>query len=73
MADITLKDLLHSMGYHFGRTRIIGLINDEYARRSVTTFIKQYSNALQLQAAGSHISVYTDESYVHTSHGRNLT
>ena len=58
----TIRSLLHRMGYRYDYAPIIGQINDDYRRARINAFIKQYSRALQLQSAGSHVIVYTDDS-----------
>ena len=73
LAKNTLISLLHSMGYIYEYANVIGQINDEYKRARIRAFMIQYNRALQLQSAGTHIIVYTDESYVHTAHARSMT
>ena len=41
--------------------------------RSGIVFCKEYDSALKLQAAGTHIIVYTDESYCHGNHAISRT
>ena len=62
IAKRTLNTVLHRMGYRYDYSVIIGQINDVYRRARLKAFMIQYCHALQLEAAGLHIIVYTDES-----------
>lgn len=73
IAQTSLISVLHSMGYVYDYANIIGQINDVYKQERIRAFMIQYNRALQLQSAGTHIIVYTDESYVHTAHARSMT
>jgi hypothetical protein len=43
-------------------------IDRDFQERRVAQFIVRYAKALKLQAKGTHIIVYTDESYAHNNH-----
>jgi transposase len=69
----TLRSVLHSIGYCYGRSRFIGTMNDEARKARIRAFIKQYSAALQAQQRGECIIVYTDESYINSNHSSSRT
>jgi transposase len=43
-------------------------IDRDFQERRVAQFIVRYAKALKLQARGTHVIVYTDESYAHNNH-----
>lgn len=43
-------------------------IDKDFHERRVAQFIVRYAKALKLQARGTHVIVYTDESYAHNNH-----
>jgi transposase len=69
----TLRFVLHSIGYCYGRSRFIGTMNDEARKARIRTFIQQYSAALQAQQRGECIIVYADESYINSNHSSSRT
>jgi transposase len=73
IAARTLRDVLHKMGYKYGVSTVIGKMNDKWRRDRIRYFLLEYSRALRDQAAGTHVLVYTDETYVNTNHSRDRT
>jgi hypothetical protein len=69
----TLRSVLASMGYRYGRGNVIGKMNDEWYVARIRTFLLQYSKAVVEQLQGRCVIVYTDESYVNTNHARKFT
>jgi hypothetical protein len=69
----TLRSVMSSMGYRYGRGNIIGKMNDEWYVTRIRTFLIQYSKAVVEQLQGRCVIVYTDESYVNTNHARKFT
>ena len=43
-------------------------VDRDFQERRVAQFIVRYAKALKLQAKGTHVIVYTDESYAHNNH-----
>jgi hypothetical protein len=71
--DRTLRSVMASMGYCYGRGNIIGKMNDDWYVTRIRTFLIQYSKAVVEQMQGRCIIVYTDESYVNVNHARKFT
>jgi hypothetical protein len=69
----TLRNVLSSMGYRYGKASVIGKMNDVWYTARIRTFLIQYSEALKEELAGRCIIVYTDESYVNVNHARKST
>ena len=69
----TLKDVLASMGYRYGRGNVIGKMNDAWYVARIRTFLIQYGKAVVEQLQGRCVIVYTDESYVNVNHARQFT
>ena len=69
----TLQNVLSSMGYRYGKTNVIGKMNDAWYVARIRTFLIQYSKALIDQQEGRCIVVYTDESYVNINHAGSST
>ena len=64
----TVRNWLHKLGYKYGKSRNVGKMTKQARSKRVRLFLQQYSEALQKQKEGEYVIVYTDESYVHTSH-----
>jgi hypothetical protein len=71
--DRTLRSVMSSMGYRYGRGNIVGKMNDEWYVARIRTFLIQYSKAVVEQLQGRCVIVYSDESYVNTNHARKFT
>jgi hypothetical protein len=69
----TLRSVMSSMGYRYGRGNVIGKMNDAWYVARIRTFLIQYSQAVVEQLQGRCVIVYTDESYVNTNHARKFT
>ena len=69
----TLREVLHKLGYKYGRGKVIGKMNDEWRRQRIRYFLLEYSKALKEQSNGTAIIVYTDETYVNANHARDET
>jgi hypothetical protein len=69
----TLRSVMSSMGYRYGRGNVIGKMNDAWYVARIRTFLIQYSKAVVEQLQGRCVIVYTDESYVNTNHARKFT
>lgn len=72
-SSTTLRDTLHSLGYNYGKSKVIGMMNTEWRKQRIRYFLQEYSKALEKQTAGTHVIVYTDESYVNLHHAREAT
>ena len=57
--DRTLRSVLSSMGYRYGKGNVIGKMNDEWYAGRVRTFLLQYSRAIVEQQQGRSVIVYT--------------
>ena len=73
ISDRTLRAVLSSLGYRYGKGNVIGKMNDEWYAARIRTFLLQYSRAVVEQQQGRCIIVYTDESYVNVNHARQFT
>jgi hypothetical protein len=71
--DRTLRSIMTSMGYRYGRGHIIGRMNDAWYIARIRTFLIQYSKAVVEQLQGRCVVVYMDESYVNVNHARKFT
>lgn len=71
--DRTLRTVLSSMGYRYGKGNVIGKMNDEWYAGRIRTFLLQYSRAIVEQQQDRCVIVYTDESYVNVNHARQFT
>ena len=60
------------MGYRYGKTNVIGKMNDVWYTARIRTYLIQYSEALKEEEVGRCVIVYTDESYVNANHARKL-
>jgi transposase/DNA modification methylase len=69
----TLRNVLSSMGYCYGKANVIGKMNDVWYTARIRTYLIQYSEALKEEEAGRCVIVYTDESYVNANHARKTT
>jgi len=69
----TLRNVLASMGYRYGKGNVIGKMNDAWYMSRIRTFLIQYSQALKEEQEGRCVIVYTDESYVNINHARKQT
>jgi transposase len=69
----TLRDILASMGYRYGKMNVIGKMTDSWYVARIRTFLINYSKALNEEAEERCVIVYTDESYVNTGHARRYS
>jgi hypothetical protein len=69
----TLRSVMASMGYRYGRGNVIDKMNDEWYVVRIRTFLLQYSKAVVEQLQGRCVIVYSAESYVNTNHARKFT
>lgn len=69
----TLRNVLHSMGFRYGRANDIGKINDPFYLARIRSFFLSYSEALVEEKAGRCVIVYTDETHVHATHNLKFT
>ena len=70
----TMRNVLHDMGYQYRKAKIIGKLNDSARCSRIRTYVIQYNLALTKQFnCNNVVIVYTDESYVNTGYGTNLT
>jgi hypothetical protein len=60
--------ILKQLGYTWGRKRCIGYASRQQQQQRTRSFIRQYANALQQQCDDEAVIIYTDESYIHTTH-----
>ncbi len=63
-----LLELLHSLGYEWGKLKYNGLTLKTDRKERVRKFLYEYSLALQEEQKGDAIIVYTDETYINTRH-----
>lgn len=73
MSPSTMRSVLSSMGYRYGKANVIGKMTDAWYVARIRTFLIQYSQVLQAEAKGECVLVYTDESYVNINHARKST
>jgi hypothetical protein len=73
MHKSTLCHVLASMGFRYGKSNVIGKMNDAWYVARIRAFLIQYSAALQAEARGECVLVYTDESFVNVNHSRKST
>ncbi|MGH7238467.1 MAG: hypothetical protein ACREHG_00220, partial [Candidatus Saccharimonadales bacterium] len=66
----TMRNDLSCMGYRYGKVNVIGKMNDSWYVARIRTFLIQYNKALIEEQQGLCVIVYTDESYISTSHTR---
>jgi len=59
-----------SLGYQYGDVHQRKCQSDPERMDVKRTYIKDYSEALKLEKAGTHICVYLDESYIHQNHAK---
>ena len=69
----TLLNVLKSLGYRYGKEKVIGRMNDEWCVSRIRSFLIDYNKALMKQKRRECVIVYTDESYVNTNHSRSFT
>ncbi len=62
------RRIVKQIGYTWGRKRCVGKANKRQRTLRTRTFMHEYAGALLAQAGGGAIIVYTDESYIHTTH-----
>jgi hypothetical protein len=60
--------ILKQLGYTWGRKQCISTASKQQTAQRTRSFIRQYADALQQQTSGKAVIVYTDESYIHTTH-----
>jgi transposase len=68
VSDWTLRRWLHELGYTWDEKRFIGSLTPQSRGARIRSFIWHYAKALRLQRDGTHIVIYLDESYIHSSH-----
>jgi transposase len=71
IARTTLQSILHRIGYHYGKAKYIGTMNNDARTARIRTFLIAYSKAIQEQAHRKCVIVYIDESYIHSNHSSN--
>jgi transposase len=57
-----------SWGGRYKKMKELTPIDKEFHERRVAQFIVKYAKALKLHSMGTHVIVYTDESYAHNNH-----
>jgi hypothetical protein len=60
--------ILKQLGYTWGRKRCIGTASKQQTAQRTRSYMRQYADALYQQSTGQAVIVYTDESYIHTTH-----
>jgi hypothetical protein len=60
--------ILKLLGYIWGRKRCIGTASKQQTAQRTRSYLRQYASALHQQSCGHSVIVYTDESYIHTTH-----
>ena len=68
VGDWTLRRWMHELGYTFDDKTWIGALTPQFRDARIRSYIWQYTGALRLVRAGTHIIVYLDESYIHSGH-----
>ena len=59
-------------GGRYKKMKELTPIDKEFHERRVAQFIVRYAQALKKQADGTHVIVFTDESYAHNNHASTL-
>ena len=67
----TCRRVLKRLGYTYGKLRKSYVVTNRRKRR-IELWMVQYAEALKLQEEGTHVIVYTDESYANTKHARTM-
>jgi hypothetical protein len=62
--------ILKLLGYIWGRKRCIGTASKQQTAQRTRSYMRQYADALYQQSTGQAVIVYTDESYIHTTHSK---
>ena len=60
--------LVNWLGYSWGKIRLRKINGDPHRPELIRTYCKAYADALQKERDGTHVIVYTDESYIHQNH-----
>ena len=60
--------LVNWLGYSWGKIRLRKISGDPNRPELIRTYCKAYADALQKERDGTHVIVYTDESYIHQNH-----
>ena len=60
--------LVNWLGYSWGRIRLRKINGDPNRPELIRTYCKAYADALQKERDGTHVIVYTDESFIHQNH-----
>ena len=60
--------LVHWLGYAWGKVKLRKIQGSADRPKIVRTYLHEKSKALKLERDGTHVIVYTDESYCHQTH-----
>ena len=60
--------LVTFLGYAWGKIRLRKIQGDPKRPDIMRTYLKAYADALKKEREGTHVIVYTDESYLHQNH-----
>ena len=66
--EFTLRRWMHELTYSWDDKDFIGALSPDARDIRTRAFIWSYAAALRLQSAGTHVVIYQDESYIHTTH-----
>jgi transposase len=72
ISNSSMRYILHNyLGLDYKYTKKRGVFMSSPKRHTrIRKFMIEFSRALQLEAQGTHVVVFTDETYIHQNHGR---
>ena len=66
--EVTIQRWLHQLSYEWRHKRYVGGMKPQARNARLRQFILEYAAALSEQDKGNAVIVYTDESFIHTTH-----
>lgn len=72
--ESVIRRVLLRLGYQWGASKKIGQLKKSKDRKlRIRQFLRELAEARRLESQGTHIIVYTDETYCHQRHSPNYT
>ena len=66
-----LRQYLHEAGAKYGKGIEVAVVDEAWHQRRIAKYVVRYAHARQLESRGTHVIVYTDESYCFNNHAGN--
>lgn len=66
-----LRQYLHEAGAKYGKGIEVAVVDEAWHQRRIAKYVVRYAHARQLESRGTHVIVYTDESYCFNNHAEN--